>query len=115
MAPRDFTIDVVDGNERALYAMAVAPDGEYATREAWIVKHDDEAEVWAIETHEAYRRQGAATALMHYFMDVARAWGCSRVTLFATEEGQRLYESLGFSRCNGMYYGMPAMCYALRE
>ena len=54
------------------------------------------AYVNAVYVQPAYRRRGIAARLMNLAVAWAREKGCLRVRLRASDEGRRLYESLGF-------------------
>lgn len=45
-----------------------------------------------------YRRRGIARMMLHFALAWLRAQGCSVARLNASEEGEALYESLGFKR-----------------
>ena len=54
------------------------------------------AHVNAVYVAPSHRRKGVATRLMQLAIAWARAKGCVRVRLRASDEGRTLYESLGF-------------------
>src|SRR5438552_14275425 len=51
---------------------------------------------------KAHRRRGVARALTQASIDWLRTLGCGAVLLQASNEGQPLYESMGFTRTNEM-------------
>lgn len=55
------------------------------------------AHVNAVFVRPEYRRRGIATALVQMAIAWARDKGCARVRLRTSEDGRRLYETLGFS------------------
>jgi GNAT superfamily N-acetyltransferase len=61
-----------------------------------------EALIVNVYVEPAWRRRGAARALMVAILDALGARGISRVLLHASEEGRSLYESLGFTATNEM-------------
>jgi GNAT superfamily N-acetyltransferase len=56
----------------------------------------ERATILNVYTEAAYRRQGLARALMDRMIGWCRERGFQTVTLDASEDGRRLYESLGF-------------------
>ena len=54
------------------------------------------AHIMNVYTAEGYRRQGLARQLLLALHDEARQRGVTEITLDATAEGRRLYESLGY-------------------
>ncbi len=60
------------------------------------------ATVLNIYTDPAYRRRGIARQLMETMITWCRGEGFARVTLHASDDGRRLYESLGFEPSNEM-------------
>jgi GNAT superfamily N-acetyltransferase len=55
-----------------------------------------------VYTEPAFRRQGIARRLMNVAIDWCRANGIRAVILHASEDGQKLYEELGFKSTNEM-------------
>lgn len=55
-----------------------------------------------VYTYPEYRRRGIAGRLMQTIIDWCRIQGFAGVTLHASEDGRRLYESLGFVESNEM-------------
>ena len=55
----------------------------------------------------AYRRQGIARHLVQTAVDWAHAQGIGQVSLHASDQGRRLYESLGFQASNEMRLALP--------
>lgn len=64
-----------------------------------------EAYVLNVYTEPAHRRRGLARGLMQAALDWCHAAGITRVALHASDEGRRLYESLGFAATNEMIRG----------
>jgi GNAT superfamily N-acetyltransferase len=60
------------------------------------------ATILNVYTEPAYRRRGLARALMQTMIDWCRREGFARITLHASDDGRRLYESLGFEASNEM-------------
>ena len=60
------------------------------------------ATILNVYTEPAYRRRGLARVLMRTMIDWCRREGFARVTLHASDDGRRLYESLGFEASNEM-------------
>lgn len=56
-----------------------------------------EGYLMSVYTLPAYRRLGAAEALVRTALGFARERGISRVSLHASDQGQPLYERLGFA------------------
>jgi GNAT superfamily N-acetyltransferase len=73
----------------------IAPDGKgvFTDRVPLVVN---------VYTEPDARRRGVARALMRALMDWAKAHGCDRVLLHASEMGRPLYASLGFEDSNEM-------------
>jgi len=55
-----------------------------------------------VYTERPFRRQGIARRLMHIALDWCRANGIRAVILHASDDGQKLYEQLGFRSTNEM-------------
>jgi GNAT superfamily N-acetyltransferase len=55
-----------------------------------------------VYTERQFRRQGIARCLMDIALDWCRTNGIRAVILHASEDGQKLYEQLGFERTNEM-------------
>lgn len=55
-----------------------------------------------VYTESAFRRQGIARQLMNVALDWCRTNGVRAVILHASEDGQKLYEELGFKPTNEM-------------
>ena len=55
-----------------------------------------------VYTERPFRRQGIARRLMDIALDWCRANGIRAVILHASEDGQKLYEQIGFERTNEM-------------
>ena len=49
-----------------------------------------------VYTEEHYRRRGIAKHLVNMLIGDARAHGATEISLYATESGRPLYESMGF-------------------
>jgi GNAT superfamily N-acetyltransferase len=60
------------------------------------------ATILNVYTDPDYRRRGIARTLMQTIIDWCKLEGFVRVTLHASDEGRRLYESLGFEPSNEM-------------
>lgn len=60
------------------------------------------ATILNVYTDPEYRRRGIARTLMQTMIAWCRQQGLARVTLHASEDGRRLYESLGFEPGNEM-------------
>jgi GNAT superfamily N-acetyltransferase len=73
----------------------IAPDGKsvFTDRVPLVVN---------VYTEPGARRRGVARALMRALMDWAKAQGCDRVLLHASDMGRPLYTSLGFEDSNEM-------------
>jgi GNAT superfamily N-acetyltransferase len=61
-----------------------------------------EALVANVYTEPDWRRRGIAALLMRHVLDYTREHRIQRVRLHASDEGRRLYESLGFAPSNEM-------------
>ncbi|MGW0854082.1 GNAT family N-acetyltransferase [Streptomyces sp. NPDC002690] len=72
-----------------------APSGEVAARGTIAVVGED-AIADRIETNPAHRRRGLGRAMMSALAEAAVAQGARTGLLIASEEGQRLYSSLGW-------------------
>ena len=55
-----------------------------------------------VYTEPDWRRRGVATLLMRHLLDYIREHRIERVRLHASDDGRRLYESLGFAASNEM-------------
>ena len=54
-----------------------------------------------VVTHEAYRKRGLGTAVLHYARDIARARGCYKIMLMTgskLDSTLRFYERAGYNR-----------------
>ncbi len=60
------------------------------------------ATILNVYTDPAYRRRGIARQLMETMITWCKGEGFARVTLHASDDGRRLYESLGFEPSNEM-------------
>jgi GNAT superfamily N-acetyltransferase len=60
------------------------------------------ATILNVYTEPAYRRRGLARILMQTMIDWCRRQGFAHITLHASDDGRRLYESLGFETSNEM-------------
>jgi len=56
--------------------------------------------VYNVLTYEKHRRKGIATKLLHTLIDEAKSTGVSTIDLYATTDGEKLYENLGFWKIN---------------
>ena len=61
---------------------------------------DDGSRAWifSVATEEGHRRRGHARAVVTHLVERLDAAGTARIDLTASEEGEPLYESLGFAR-----------------
>jgi GNAT superfamily N-acetyltransferase len=66
-----------------------------------------EALVANVYTEPDWRRRGIAALLMRQVLDYTREHRILRVRLHASDEGRRLYESLGFAPSNEMKLVLP--------
>ena len=90
-------------------AVAAEEDGEVMST-AFLVIHDKPPRragvpfrmgtVYNVLTCKEYRRRGAATRVLQALFDEAKLMGIESVDLWATEEGKKLYETLGFFSIN---------------
>ena len=60
------------------------------------------ATILNVYTEPGYRRRGIARQIMQTMISWCRQEGLARLTLHASEDGRRLYESLGFEPSNEM-------------
>jgi GNAT superfamily N-acetyltransferase len=60
------------------------------------------ATILNVYTNSEYRRRGIARKLMQVMIDWCKQEGLAGVTLHASDDGRRLYESLGFEPSNEM-------------
>ena len=60
------------------------------------------ATILNVYTEPGYRRRGIARQIMQTMISWCKQEGLARLTLHASEEGRRLYESLGFEPSNEM-------------
>lgn len=67
-----------------------------------------EAQVVNVYTEHAWRRRGIAALVMRQLIDYTRANHLNRVSLHSSDDGRRLYESLGFAPTNEMRLAQPA-------
>ena len=91
--------------------LAVAPDGAIAAGLGlWLMDWPPHmigpgaprGNILNVDTEPAFRRQGIARRLMNVALDWCRANGVRAVILHASEDGQKLYEELGFKSTNEM-------------
>jgi GNAT superfamily N-acetyltransferase len=68
------------------------------------IRQGPEAIVLNVYTEPAWRRKGAARALMDHVIRWARAQAVGRLVLHASADGRRLYEQLGFEPTNEMRF-----------
>jgi GNAT superfamily N-acetyltransferase len=61
-----------------------------------------------VYTEPDWRRHGVATLLMRHLLDYVREHRIERVRLHASDDGRRLYESLGFAPSNEMKLVHPS-------
>jgi N-acetylglutamate synthase len=74
---------------------------------ASLVLSGDVAGVWNVGTLAEYRRRGVAAALMRHILADARALGCNKSMLLATDDGQPLYECLGYKTLSNIRVFVP--------
>jgi GNAT superfamily N-acetyltransferase len=60
------------------------------------------ATILNVYTDPEYRRRGIGRSVMQTMIDWCRREGLARVTLHASDDGQHLYEALGFEASNEM-------------
>lgn len=60
------------------------------------------ATILNVYTEPAYRRRGIARRLMQTMISWCEQQGLARINLHASDDGRRLYESLGFKTSNEM-------------
>ena len=83
---------VVSGGGIAIVPWPGSPDFP-ASRRGWIL---------GIYTEPAFRRMGLARRIMETILEWCRAEGFAHVSLHASDNGRRLYESMGFRATNEM-------------
>jgi GNAT superfamily N-acetyltransferase len=74
-------------------ALLPRPDHIEGGRDAYVLN---------VYTEPAHRRRGLARGLMEVVLDWSRAQGHARVTLHASDDGRRLYDTLGFAATTEM-------------
>jgi GNAT superfamily N-acetyltransferase len=74
---------------------------------ASLVLSDDVAGVWNVGTLSEYRHRGVAAALMRHILTDARNLGCSKSMLLASNDGQPLYERLGYKTLSNVRVFVP--------
>jgi len=74
----------------------IAWDGEVAVSLAWLTLEPSLPGVWEMMTHPAYRRRGAARAILTRAMAEVADAATDGFFLWATPAGRPLYASLGF-------------------
>jgi GNAT superfamily N-acetyltransferase len=85
-----------------LHVLVQAPDGTMAaTTIMWLDEHNGTAEFEPVGTHQGYRRQGLARALLHYGMQQARKAGAVQTLVAclgapAHQAARALYYDVGF-------------------
>jgi GNAT superfamily N-acetyltransferase len=108
-----FTSWVADHMQRKLYYSWLACNAEGAVvagTDAWLMDwpagaYDTSpyrAYILNVYTHRDYRRRGLAHQLVKTCMDWCYANGIVIVTLHASDQGRKVYESLGFTPTNEM-------------
>lgn len=65
------------------------------------------ATIWNVGTRQAYRRMGFGATIMRGLLDDLRAAGVGRTVLLASQDGLRMYESLGYRTLARTYYMGP--------
>ena len=56
--------------------------------------------IYNVLTYKKYRKRGLATKVLNALMDEAKLMGIHTVDLWATKDGEKLYENLGFWSIN---------------
>jgi GNAT superfamily N-acetyltransferase len=74
---------------------------------ASIVLSGDVAGVWNVGTLADYRHRGVAAALMRHILADARALGCNKSMLLASDDGRPLYERLGYKTLSNVRVFVP--------
>ncbi len=74
---------------------------------ASLVLSDGMAGVWNVGTMPEYRHRGVAATLMHHILSEARAMGYKSSMLLASNEGQPLYERLGYETLSHIRVFVP--------
>jgi len=93
-----YTLNVIEART-ATVAVVLTADGEIAST-GRVVFVGDFAIYDRIETRNAHRRRGLASAVMHELQGIAVARGNPRGVLVATADGRALYEALGWCLCS---------------
>lgn len=75
---------------------------------ASLVLQDGVAGVWNVGTLPEYRHKGVAATLMHHILREARADGFGKSMLLASNEGQPLYNRLGYKTLSHIRVYVPA-------
>jgi ribosomal protein S18 acetylase RimI-like enzyme len=74
---------------------------------ASLVLFDGVAGVWNVGTLSEYRHRGVAATLMHHILSEARALGYQQSMLLASNDGQPLYERLGYETLSHVRVFVP--------
>ena len=74
---------------------------------ASLVLSDDVAGVWNVGTMAEYRHRGVAASLMRHIRADARELGCDKSMLLASNDGQPLYERLGYKTLSNVRVFVP--------
>jgi GNAT superfamily N-acetyltransferase len=74
---------------------------------ASLVLSDGVAGVWNVGTLADYRHRGVAATLMHHILSEARALGYEQSMLLASNDGQPLYERLGYKTLSHVRVFVP--------
>lgn len=71
------------------------------------VAHGNQAIVLNVFVEKAWRRRGLAALLMRHVLEWASTADIDTLVLHASDDGQALYEKLGFVQTNEMRYSRP--------
>lgn len=75
---------------------------------ASLVLSEGVAGVWNVGTLPEYRHRGVAATLMHHILNEARSLGYENSMLLASNEGQPLYDRLGYKTLSHIRVYVPA-------
>ena len=75
---------------------------------ATLVLTEEVAGVWNVGTLAEYRRRGVAARLMRHMLADARGLGFDRSMLLASNDGQPLYERLGYRTLSNVRVFVPS-------
>jgi GNAT superfamily N-acetyltransferase len=91
---RAFNLDALARGQLGAWA---AWDGDVPVSVAWLTLEPPLPGVWEVMTHPAYRRRGAARAILTRAMADAADVALAGFFLWSTPAGRPLYSALGFS------------------